>query len=251
MRCVKNIYVLKYIFVVKNICWVKLALWDTSFFHNSRVTVSLTMLIRLFHESLDVRSFSTESESRSLCTAAARQLWGSRANLQACHKVVSQKLWTILATRNDYRATLRMPYDVCEFIVIFVRNFQIISLLSFPWVLTYILGTQKKRFMKNALSIHNIHVCRFGCLALKTVYLSTKNTFRLEKKKLIDNALIYRPLKREQKKTQLLPIYQNLNQSEVLKTAQFWFSLLIDLSLHDIPFCMAWSARQGIFAIRN
>ena len=105
--------------------------------------------------------------------------------------------------------------------------------------------------MKNALSIHNIHVCRFGCLALKTVYLSTKNTFRLEKKKLIDNALIYRPLKREQKKTQLLPIYLNLNQSEVLKTAQFWFSLLIDLSLHDIPFCMAWSARQGIFAIRS
>ena len=57
MCCVKkNIYVLKYIFVVyKNICWVKLALWDTSYFLNGRVTVSLTMLIRLSHESLDVR----------------------------------------------------------------------------------------------------------------------------------------------------------------------------------------------------
>ena len=72
--CEKNIYVLKYIFVVyKNICWVKLALWDTSYFIYGRVTVSLTMLIRLSHESLDVRSFSTENESRSLCTAAARQ----------------------------------------------------------------------------------------------------------------------------------------------------------------------------------
>ena len=50
------IYVLKYIFVVyKNICWVKLALWDTSYFLNGRVTVSLTMLIWLSHEFLDVR----------------------------------------------------------------------------------------------------------------------------------------------------------------------------------------------------
>ena len=56
MCCVKNIYVLKYIFVVyKNTCWVKLALWDTSYLLNGRVTVSLTMLIRLSQESLDVR----------------------------------------------------------------------------------------------------------------------------------------------------------------------------------------------------
>ena len=66
--CSKNIFV-----VYKNICWVKLALWDTSYFLNSRVTVSLTMLIRLSHESRGVGSFSTENESRSLCTAAARQ----------------------------------------------------------------------------------------------------------------------------------------------------------------------------------
>ena len=59
MCCAKNIYVLKYKFVVyKNICRVKLALWATSYFLNGRVTVSLTMLIWLSHESLDVRSFS-------------------------------------------------------------------------------------------------------------------------------------------------------------------------------------------------
>ena len=54
--CKKYIYFLKYIFVVyKNTCWVKLALWDTSYLLNGRVTVSLTMLIRLSQESLDVR----------------------------------------------------------------------------------------------------------------------------------------------------------------------------------------------------
>ena len=38
MRCVKKFYVLKYICVVyKNICRVKLALWDTSYFLNGHV----------------------------------------------------------------------------------------------------------------------------------------------------------------------------------------------------------------------
>ena len=56
--CEKNVYVLKYIFVVyKNICGVKLALWDTSYFFNGRVTVSLTILIQLSNESLDVCSY--------------------------------------------------------------------------------------------------------------------------------------------------------------------------------------------------
>ena len=73
--CVKSIYVLKiYLLSIKNIhsiktiCWVKLALWDTSYFLNGRLTVSLTMLIRLSHESLDDPSFSAGDESRSLWT---------------------------------------------------------------------------------------------------------------------------------------------------------------------------------------
>ena len=36
------------------------------------MTVSLTMLIRLSHESLDVRGFSAESESHSLSDAGVR-----------------------------------------------------------------------------------------------------------------------------------------------------------------------------------
>ena len=75
MLCIKNIYVLKYIFVVyKNICGVKLASCDKPYYLNGRVTVSLTMLIRLSHESLDVRGFSAESKSRmrSLSDAVVR-----------------------------------------------------------------------------------------------------------------------------------------------------------------------------------
>ena len=71
--CKKNIYVLKiYLLSIKYICWVKLALWDTSYFLNGSVTVSLTVLIRLSHESLGVRSFSTEIESHSLCKTVVR-----------------------------------------------------------------------------------------------------------------------------------------------------------------------------------
>ena len=63
MCCVKKYVLCKkkimfydiYLLSIKNICWVKLALWDTSYFLNGRVTVSLTMLIRLSHEFLDVR----------------------------------------------------------------------------------------------------------------------------------------------------------------------------------------------------
>ena len=66
MLCLTYIYVLKYNFVVykKIDVGVKLELWNTSYFLNGRVTVSPTMLIRLSHESFDVRS---------LCKAAARQ----------------------------------------------------------------------------------------------------------------------------------------------------------------------------------
>ena len=73
MYCVKKtIYVLKYMFCLKNIYWVKLALWDIIYFLNGGGTVSLTMLIRLSHESLDVCSFSAESESHSFSDAVVR-----------------------------------------------------------------------------------------------------------------------------------------------------------------------------------
>ena len=128
-------------------------------------------------------------------------------------------------------------------------NFQV---LSFPGVLTYVLGTQKKRLTKNALSIHNI--CRFQCVEFIKVYLSTNNRFWLENKKIFDNTLIYRPVNRQlmsrnKKKTQLFPIYRNLNRFVVLKAAKFLFFLLIDLSMHGIPFLCGTSHSLSKFWI--
>ena len=80
---------------------------------------------------------------------------------QTCKTVTRQFHRNILATRNDNRAVLQMSYDVCEFIVRFVVNFQT---LSFPSVLTYVFDAQKNRLMEYVLSIHNI--CCFECSEL-------------------------------------------------------------------------------------
>ena len=229
MLCKTNIYVLKYIFVVyKKYKLGKISIVSISYFLNRRVTVSLTMLIRLSHKYIDVYSFLQKVKA----AVFARQPQDSReVAVQTC-KTVKRQFHINCEPFSRHGMIIGLRY---ECLMMFVSSSCVSSSIFkhfFPMSINICFGHSKKRLMKNALSIHNI-LCRFGCLEFIAVYLSTNNMFSLENKTTFDNALIQ---EQEQKKTQLLPIYLNLNRSEVLKTSQFWFFLLIVLSLHGIPF---------------